>query len=84
VPTTGVREISTTQAVGLSIFLSAVGRTATSHQITFDLKGETDPWRVAARLFGKAAGLSIAYPILTLLIAWVWRTFFMTSAFSIG
>ncbi len=77
-PIIGIREISLSEGVGLSLFIGVAGYAATVHLQKFTIEGETDPSKIAWKGLTKFIGAAIFGPLLSLVIAWFWHTFFVS------
>ncbi|MEJ0019001.1 MAG: hypothetical protein WDN25_21065 [Acetobacteraceae bacterium] len=77
-PITGTREISIAEGVGLAMFCSIIGTTATAHLKKWDFAEDGGDWRaMAAKLLAAMVGIGVIAPLVTLAVAGAWHNFFM-------
>jgi hypothetical protein len=80
-PLAGLRAISITEGIGLSLFLTVIGTIITLPLKTWK-NAEPNPNdslnMIAAKGVGKMVGLLVFFPLAWLAGAWVWHTFIIS------
>jgi len=73
VPATGAHEISIAQGIGLSIFLTIVGRLVSTSPDKSIFEGINSPEAIATKGLIVAIVSGVLGPLLVLVIAWIWK-----------
>lgn len=76
-PITGVRQISVTEGVGLSLFCTTIGIIATAHLKKWDFGDDAATYGFAGALMIAMVMVGIIGPLCGLATAWAWHSFFM-------
>jgi hypothetical protein len=74
-PVTGWREISTPEAIGISLFMSLFSNISPPDKSKFEGKTTSE---ITAEVVGSMIGVGVLAPLLVLLMAWLfWKSFIM-------